>query len=238
MKYKFQEKPTPKYIWSIIILFIFITVFGLLINQQYKSKPPSPSTTTTTSTTSATAVTPPKVTPGDLIIAVKDAPQKIPRYGTVTALNLTITKIEVHKAGVNDTNETSGWAVVFEGTRTLDLIQFTDVIAIVGQKELEPGKYTQIRLALSDSVIEIRNIYQNIYTPKPYPLKVPSEALKLIHQFDIQANKTTVLTLDFDLQGSAITKDSPEVFRINPTIKILEQTLDKGKKPENSTIIQ
>jgi hypothetical protein len=229
MRYKFQERPTPKYIWLLIIVLVFIAVFGLLLNQQYKPTPVIPTTTTTT-----TPVLPP-ITTGNLIIAVKDVPQKVPRLGTVTALELNITKIEVHEAGENETNETTGWTTVFEGAKILDLIQFTDVIAIVGQKELDAGKYTQIRLILSDSSVKIYSLSLNIYN-RTYPLKVPSKELKLVHSFEIQVNKTLALTLDFDIEKSL--DRTSEGYTLKPTVKILEQTLDKGKKPENSKIIE
>jgi hypothetical protein len=229
MKYKFQQKSTPKSVQFLIVFLVAIVIVGFFLTQQYKIAPPiSPTTTTTTQT-------PPPVTKGDLVIVVKDVPQKVQRLGTVTALELNITKIEVHMTGSNETNETTGWITVFEGIKTLDLLQFTDVVAIVGEKELEPGKYTQIRMILSDSSIKIYNADMSIFN-KTFPLKVPSKELKLVHNFEVQKDKTLVLTLDFDV-GQSLDKTS-DGYLLKPTVKILEEILDKGKKPQNSKIIE
>ena len=135
MKYKFQQRPTPKYVWLAIVLLICIAVFGFIFTQT--NKPSIFPSTTIVNPTSTTTTVIPSVTKGDLVIAVKDVPQKISRIGTVYALELKVTKIEIHEAGTNESNETVGWTTIFEGTKTLDLIQFTDVVAIIGQKEFK-----------------------------------------------------------------------------------------------------
>jgi hypothetical protein len=236
MKYKFQEKSTPRYVWFLIFILVLIAVFGFLSGQQIKITPPL---TTTTSTFTTTTPSPPLAI-GDLIIAVKDVAQRVPRIGVVTALDITITKIEIHKAGENETNDTIGWSTIFEGTKTLDLIQFTDVVAIIGQKELEPGKYTQIRLILSNCSIKIYDAITPIYN-KTFQLEVPSKELKLIHPFEVQANKTLVLTLDFDVPNSLDKDNVNKKYILKPTdktVEILEESLAKGQKPEKSKIIE
>jgi predicted GH43/DUF377 family glycosyl hydrolase len=67
---------------------------------------------------------------------------------------------------------------------------------------------------------------------KTYPLKVPSKELKLVHNFNIEQNKTSVLTLDFDLEQSL--KKTDQGYILSPTVKILEESLEPGQKPTNS----
>ena len=76
----------------------------------------------------------------------------------------------------------------------------------------------------------------NIFN-KTYELKVPSKELKLTHPFEVQTNKTLILTLDFDIEQS-LNKEPPDKYTMKPTVKILEETLDKGKTPEKSKIIE
>jgi hypothetical protein len=168
---------------------------------------------------------------GELIVAVKDDAKKLSRIGTVYNLYLTVNSVEAHFVG-EDENATGEWIVLFSGNKTFDLLQFTNVSAIIGDQQLAAGKYTQIRLNLSDSSIKIYNLDLSIFN-KTYPLKVSSKELKLVHNFDIEQNKTTVLTLDFDVEQSVKKEGLNYVLR--PTVKILEESLPKGQKPTNST---
>jgi len=167
---------------------------------------------------------------GTLIVALKDVQHKLPTIGTVTALDLTISSIKVHKA--NESNES--WITVFEGSKEIDLLLYTDVIAIVGEEELEVGKYTQIRLEIENASINITNPLIGIYKNKTYPMSIPSKELKLIHPFTVEENKTLVLTLDFDVEKSIIR--APE-YMLKPVIKILEESLEEEERPENSVIV-
>lgn len=171
-------------------------------------------------------VKPPAPSTGTVIVLVKDVPHKLPGLGTVTALNLTIKTVEVHSTA----NET-GWITVFNGTKSFDLLEYTDVRAIIGEKELASGKYTQIRLGMIDGSIKIYNIDMNVFN-KTYTLLVPSKELKLNHPFTIEENKTLALVLDFDVEGS-VTRTA-DGYTLKQVIGILEEKLEKGQKPINS----
>lgn len=210
---------------SSIILIAIIAIVAIFLLISYV---PIIEVSTTTTTTTI-----PLPTKGSLIIAVKDVPRKLSQIGTVYALNLTINSIEAHFVGT-DENVTGQWIVLFSGEKTFDLLQYTDVKAIISERELVTGKYTQIRLNLSDSTIKIYNLAMYIYN-KTYPLKVPSKELKLMHNFNIESNKTKVLTLDFDVEQSLQKTD--QGYTLRPTVKILEESLPKGQKPTNSTTV-
>jgi len=176
---------------------------------------------------------------GELVITLKDARQKLIGLGYATALNITVKSIQIHTAEDNTTDNNitaEGWITIFNGTKTLDLLEYTDVSAIVGEKELEPAKYTQVRLYLSeeDSTIKIYNAEIFIFN-KTYALKVPSNVIKLTHPFTIELNKTTVLTFDFDVPQS-ITRTA-DGYMLKPTIKISEEMIGKGERPANSKAV-
>lgn len=196
---------------------------------------------------------PPPITfKGELVIAVKDVTHKLTGGYIVTGLNLTIKSIQIHKTETNDTDENitaAEWITVFNGTKKFDLVDYSeDLIALLGEKELEPGMYTQIRLYISEVDVKIYNSIVYIWN-KSYEAKVPSKVLKLIHPFTIEENKTIVLTLDFDIvksfcEGTVCRRDGQWIFR--PTLKtdvgplkdgILEEILEKGRRPENSVVI-
>jgi len=216
-----------------VALIVIAAVYFLL------SKPVLQPDITITTTTIAAATTIPPST-GKLIVAAKDVKQKLGGFGYATALNITVKSIQVHTTGddTEDSNITAaGWITVFEKTKTFDLIEYTDVLAIIGDKDLDVGKYTQVRLYISDATIKIYNLNYS----KQYPMNIPNNVLKLVHPFTIEANQTTVLTLDFDVPSSVPLKESIVgigiTYRFSPVVKVTDSKIDKDAWPDKSTII-
>lgn len=212
-----------------LILLVFISIVVLASGFYYISLPKVTVEETPPFMEQPAEEKPPAPSAGTLIVLVKDKPYKLPGLGTVTALNLTIKTVEVHSAG----NET-GWIEIFNGTKSFDLLEYTDVRAIIGEKVLDVGKYTQIRLGMVDGRIKIYNIDMSVYN-KTYILLVPSKELKLNHPFTVEENKTLVLVLDFDVEKS-VTRTA-DGYTLKPVINILEEKMEKGQRPANSKIV-
>jgi len=269
MAYKYRHKKGPKIDYKIVlVLLAVIIIAAIALNVRQPEEPPPfiepycgdgicQTTESCSSCQTDCGECPPPVTfKGELVIAVKDVQQKLAGGYTVTGLNLTIKSIQIHQTETNDTDENitaSSWITVFNGTKRFDLVEYSeDVIALLGEKELEPGKYTQIRLYIAEADIKLYNSDMSIWN-KSYEVKIPSKVLKLIHPFTIEENKTLVLTLDFDIvksfcEGTLCRRPgSPnEWWVFKPTLKtdvgplddgILEETLEKGQRPENSVEI-
>ena len=132
-----------------------------------------------------------------LIIAVKDAP-KVKDGGTITRLLLTISEVSVQKAAPNQTiaqsdeevsateseeTGTAGWITVMNEPQSVDLLQFVNVSKVLGQKTLDAGTYTQIRLKIDSGTITVDGT--------DYPLTVPSGVIKLNRGFVLVPNETT-----------------------------------------------
>ena len=114
----------------------------------------------------------------------------------------------------NETTEvTAGWKTVLEEEKTFDLIVIQDVKKFLAEIDLEPGKYTQIRLRISNASLEVSGVQES--------LKIPSNKLKLIHPFTINSGETTTLTLDFDAQKSV--HKAGDKYILKPTIKIIQE---------------
>ncbi len=161
-----------------------------------------------------------------LVIAVKDAP-KITENGTVSSLNLTISEVSVHQAAANQTVDDSdeettaaaptdtssaGWLVVVNDTQTVDLIQLQNVSQVLGQRTLDAGNYTQIRLTIDSGTVTVDGIMQE--------LTVPSGVVKLNQGFTLQPGTTLQLTLDFDVEKSLIRTGSGQ-YTLQPVIAVL-----------------
>ena len=83
---------------------------------------------------------------GTLVLKITDAPIE-----GLAELNVTISGIEVHKA---DSGE---WIMFSEDEQTFDLMQLQGVQDILGEKQLETGQYTQIRLSVVSADIELED---------------------------------------------------------------------------------
>jgi hypothetical protein len=161
-----------------------------------------------------------------LIIAVKDAP-KTTDNGTITHLWINISEVSVHRVSANQTTtntdeemtatesadtSTAGWIVVVNQTQMVDLMQLTNVSQVLGQKMIDAGKYTQIRLKIDSGTITIDNT--------EHSLAVPSGVLKLNREFVLEPDKILKLTLDFNVEKSIISTGSGQ-YKLKPVIAVL-----------------
>ncbi len=229
-----------------IAFFVVIVVAAATFIMYYQYKPaaetggegqPLPKETVTEPKVTAEVETSPPAVKGNLIVALKDVQQKLMGLGTATELLITVKSVQVHTSDNVTENRSviaSGWMTVFEGEKTFDLLKYTSNIALIAEKKLEVGTYTQIRLYVSDASIKIYNTDVPIYN-KTYPMVIPSNAIKVVRPFSVVADKTLVLTLDFDVPQS-VTRTG-EGYTLKPTIKIIEQTLEKDKRPENAVVV-
>ncbi|HVP07680.1 MAG TPA: DUF4382 domain-containing protein, partial [Candidatus Acidoferrum sp.] len=77
---------------------------------------------------------------GELRLTLIDSPS------AVSEVNIVVTKVEVHSSGLDSL---SGWVTVRSDTATYYLLQLENgANAILGNKMLPAGKYTQVRLTI------------------------------------------------------------------------------------------
>ncbi len=152
------------------------------------------------------------------------------------AIYVTIKQVEVHKDGG------AGWQVVplqFE-KKTFNLLELVNgVREELALATLATGHYTQMRLILGDTpdnsinILSTPHLYANYLiefignTHELHELKVPSgfqTGIKIVKGFDINANETTELILDFDANRSIVRAGSNGDWLLKPTIKLLNTT--------------
>ena len=144
---------------------------------------------------------------GILVMQITDQPKL-----NIEKALVTVSNVEVHLAGVDNATE-AGWFTVVSEAKTFDLVAIKDIKEFLGSAELTAGKYTQIRLNVNKAIVTIDGI--------EYDLEVPSEKIKLIKPFDIEVNKTTILTLDFDAQKSI--HAAGDKYIMKPTITVMQE---------------
>lgn len=136
---------------------------------------------------------------------------------TYVAINLTIYKIQIHLAGEDEEDEGEWVELILNEPTECNLIELKDESILLSEDELTPGKYTQIRLFVTDASLDIELGEIGV------PVEIPSAdqtGRKLIHPFEIIAGETIELTIDFDAEESII-KTGDGSYKLNPVIKIV-----------------
>jgi hypothetical protein len=114
------------------------------------------------------------------------------------------------------------------GTNTYNLLDLVDKPGqVMGQKTLSSGKYTQIRLYVVSTELTLNN--------KTYSIKVPSSRFYWIHPFNIEAGKTTSLTLDFDASDSIVVTGKDK-YILKPVVKILSEVSETTTTALTTTV--
>ncbi len=165
---------------------------------------------------------------GSASVYVKDAPTD-----KFDEIHVVFTKVEVHaadsvaddgdEAGDADDNETddegnqtgalAGWKTVFSNATgvDVDLLNASGArAAFLGEADLEAGKYTQVR-------VHVKEAY-GVQNGTRVNITVSSGTLKLIHPFDVEADKETRIVLDFDLDRSLRQQGMDGAWRMTPVV--------------------
>ena len=141
--------------------------------------------------------------------------------GTYSAVNITISRIKVHLAG-EDKGEWIEWTL--DGETEYNLIELENVSVLLSEGQLEPGKYTQIRLFITNPNILLYESEEVI------TLVIPSAdqtGIKLIHPFEIIEGEITELTIDFDAEKSVVETGNGD-YKLKPVIKVTSETYSVG----------
>ena len=151
---------------------------------------------------------------GTLRVAMTDAPAC-----GFDAVHVTVTRIRVHRSETA-ADEDGGWRdLTVSPPRKLNLLDLQNgVLADLGQIELEAGRYMQVRLVLDAAA------GSNTVTPTggtELALRTPSaqqSGLKLKHVFDVAADQTVDLVLDFDACRSIVKAGNTGNYLLKPVL--------------------
>lgn len=145
---------------------------------------------------------------------------------TVSALNLTISKVEVHIAYQGTPGDKSNeqpvnhWeTLALTNPVTVDLVQLakTKDFTKLGITTLAAGRYTEVRLYLSSASAKLSD--NSLVTLK---ILGKNNIVRVIRPFTVIAGKTTTITLDFDAQHSVI--KAGNIYHLKPVVaRFLEE---------------
>lgn len=131
---------------------------------------------------------------------IKDAPSD-----ELTEVWLTFDEVEVHYAGnvsEDEANETEEgrWLTTVNESRELDLMAYNESgsKAFLGDAEVPEGRYTQIRINVTDAWARDNNDTR-------VEVEVASETARVVRNWTVQDNATTTqVTIDLDLDQSLV----------------------------------
>jgi hypothetical protein len=161
---------------------------------------------------------------GRLQINITDAPPKL----GIEEVNLTVKGVEIHLAGNEAVEQedgeeepeiNDGWQSLTlaganaDGVVTFDLLDYRDGLQLIlAEVNLAPGKYTQLRL-------EVTNVELKLADDTYRDAKLPSNTLKFVHPFEIAELEDTVIVFDFDALKS-INVQGNGTYMCKPVIKL------------------
>lgn len=157
---------------------------------------------------------------GTVSMSVTDAKPLLPE--NVTNVFVTFSEVWVHKSG-------EGWIQLelVEPEYTIDLMQFHDgsTTDLVPPVELSAGKYTQVRIVVSEASMR----FDNDGTTEDVTLEIPSENLKTDKNFTIDVGSESFMdiVIHFDLSMSVVVSgtDSNPTYSLKPVMHLFEDPL-------------
>jgi hypothetical protein len=159
---------------------------------------------------------------GTLKLSITDAP--IDTDG-VKAVYITITDVQYQVNG----NEFVSFGE-FEAPRVINLLELTrGVSELLGDFQLEAGKYTQLRFMLDAPSYGMANpnnpgCYLEFDDNTTQPLFVPSggqTGYKAVGEFTVPANGLVEITADFDVRKSVVKAGASGMYILKPTIRLI-----------------
>ncbi len=145
----------------------------------------------------------PKSGSGQLKVLLTDAPNR-----QIDVAEVTITDVSVHRAGG------APYSILNEA-RTLNLLDFQNgVSTLLGDITLEAGRYTQIRLEVSEGWVESEG--------EGFAVFVPSGVVRINRPLDICADGEVEILLDFDAEKSLRFNPGLNQFRLQPVVNLAD----------------
>ncbi len=98
--------------------------------------------------------------PTHVTLSIADPPPQA-YDGSIQAIYVTFSKIEIHAAGAGND---SGWFTLASGA-TVNLLTVLDVSKVLGDAKLPPGKYAEIRFFAGEATVTLNGINTTYIIP-------------------------------------------------------------------------
>jgi hypothetical protein len=161
---------------------------------------------------------------GTLKLSITDAPVDMDE---VSAVYITITDIQYHLGGGENDFESF---TDFQGPKLFNILDLTrGATELLGNLEMEPGTYTQLRFILDapeygTGTPQNPGCYIEFNNGTSEPLFVPSgsqSGFKGVGAFKVPANGTVEVTADFDMRKSVVHTSTMGMYILKPTVRLI-----------------
>lgn len=176
--------------------------------------------TGTTETNVNLTTPPPPPAQGRAVFTVTDAATTLTG---VTAVNMTVDKLEAHSAS------TDAWMTVSTTAKTYDLLKLkaTGSSELLADANLDAGSYDQIRLDISKVELTVNGEVQ--------AAKLPSSSLKLVGNLTVTAGQTSTAALDFMVDKSLHLTGSG-TYILTPVVRLMTKNAASVKIDTNDKV--
>ncbi len=139
---------------------------------------------------------------GTVEIRATDAPPE-----NVSSIGVTVSNIEVHRALATE----DGWVTVVSEEKTFDLVEIAGAEVFLGEKEVEAGRYTEIRLDVTRVSVTADG--------QTYDARLPGDKLRVVRSWEVKAGERTILTLDFEAEKFVVITGAGQA-QVKPVLKL------------------
>jgi len=126
----------------------------------------------------------------------------------VSSIVVSVDNIQVHKSGAAE----DSWITVVDSEKTFDLVEIQGAEVFLGDADVEPGQYTQIRLDVTAVTVTLEGT--------EIPAELPGEKLKVVRNWEVIAGETTILTLDFEADKFVVITGEGRA-QVKPVLKLV-----------------
>ena len=179
-------------------------------------------------TASQQAVTP-LPNDGTILIGFKDSVHNVPRVGSVTMLNLNVTKVYVRESNQTD------WVPVFDGSKTFDVAALTNQSVFIASTKIPIREYTQEKVVLGIGTIKVFYPLYGLYGRINYSLYPATNETIVAYSFSPTSDATIVLVFDLDVENSVT--HSTDGYFLTPQFTVASSTVPNGQLPADSIFI-
>jgi len=133
----------------------------------------------------------PSIGSGNLLLKVRNTP--VQTESTVERVYVTYKLVMAHPS--NTAND-SGWRVLANETRTLELVALTNATELFVQSRLNAGKYNMIKIQITNASAVVNGT--------EVKLEVPPKDVMIIVEFTLRIDRETTILLDFQINYEEI----------------------------------
>jgi|GEM_PF-2346753 len=183
-------------------------------------------------------------TKGELSVKLTDAPITDATGKVITAVNITVTRVDVVKKDSSSEESESvdkgdGVTTVFEGEKSFNLLDYQNGETLdFGTIEIEEGDYTQLRfVAAPDSATivfdgDAAEYALSIPSGSSSGIKIKAKGNKPL--FTVAGGEEKTVIFDLDAQASISVSESKDGYRMVPVIKMVSVNGDEVEIDESA----